>query len=536
MADTQQIQKAYGYMRVSTEEQVDNMSFTTQENAIREYAKQNNLEIVEIFHDDGFTSQNARRPELQRMLANLSNRKSDVKNLIVYNMRRLTRDITSFSIDIGAILSAHRVSLHSTTEKVDDTPEGNFMRTLAIAVGQLDNEQKGRVIADNMRGVALEGWWQGNIPLGYSARKVPIGEDRGNKTKQRLTLERNKDTGDKVQTILERFSIGDITQAELAQYAENVGLRSSKGNVIGLQSIKTLLTNITYTGHISNKSTDFEPIKGKHEALISIDTYNRNQAILDGRKPDEATPHFSIEYPLKHALLCVNCGKSLTGSAPTTGSGSRSPRYHCARCKGMGSIPVEKAHKLWEAFLNDVTPTDKMINLFRIVVRRVATEKLADISKQLADLRSLQTKIDDDMRKATQEYLDGNITKDNMDDYQSSLRLKRIDIELNISELTDIQRLNEGMINYVCNNLDAPATMWLDSDTRTKVEFQKMITVSGIVFDIKNEKFGTDGLSLFYRLKDNEKDSKESSQSQMVQGAGFEPAKANADRFTVCCV
>ena len=65
-------------------------------------------------------------------------------------------------------------------------------------------------------------------------------------------------------------------------------------------------------------------------------------------------------------------------------------------------------------------------------------------------------------------------------------------------------------------HLTAPATMWHDSDTATKIEFQKMITVSGIVFDIKNEKFGTDGLTLFYRLKDNQKGSKESSESNMV--------------------
>ena len=126
-----------------------------------------------------------------------------------------------------------------------------------------------------------------------------------------------------------------------------------------------------------------------------------------------------------------------------------------------------------------------------------------------------------------QEYLDGNITKDIMDDYQSNLRLKRVDLGLEIDELTDIQRLNEDMISYVCNHMTAPAIMWHDSDTATKIDFQKMITVSGIVFDIKNEKFGTDGLSLFYRLKDNQKDSEESSESHMVHPVRFE-------RTTLC--
>jgi UDP-N-acetylmuramate dehydrogenase len=524
MADTQQIQKAYGYMRVSTTEQVENMSFHTQEQAIRDYANRNNIELVHIYHDDGYTAKHARRPDLQEMLSKLSDRHCDIKNVIIYSTNRLTRDMSSFSQDIGSILSAHKVKLHSSTEQIDETPQGRFMRSLSIALGQLDNEQKGQTIADNMRGVALDGWWQGNIPLGYSAKKVPIGQSRGGKVKERLTLERSEDTGDKVQALLERFSKGDITQAELAQYADGIGLKSSTGGTLGLQSIKNMLTSITYAGFISNKCTDYEPTKGRHDALISKDTFYHNQAILEGRKPDDIAPRFTTDYPLKHALLCVSCGKSLTGSAPTSGSGKPSPRYSCARCKGMGSITTKRAHKLWETFLNDITPTEKMIDLFRIIVRRVANEKLTDIGKQLADLRSQQTKIDDDMRKATQEYLDCNITKDNMVDYQSSLRLKRIDLGLAIDELTDIQRLNEDMINYVCNYMNTPAKMWQDSDTLTKIEFQKMITVSGLVFDIKNEKFRTDSLTLFYRLKDNQKDSEEPSESNMVHPAGLEPA------------
>ena len=49
-----------------------------------------------------------------------------------------------------------------------------------------------------------------------------------------------------------------------------------------------------------------------------------------------------------------------------------------------------------------------------------------------------------------------------------------------------------------------------------------LLSIGGIVFDIKNEKFGADGLSLFYRLKDNQKDSEESSESHMVHPARFE--------------
>lgn len=43
-----------------------------------------------------------------------------------------------------------------------------------------------------------------------------------------------------------------------------------------------------------------------------------------------------------------------------------------------------------------------------------------------------------------------------------------------------------------------------------------MVTENGITFDLKSEKFGTEGLSMFYRLKDKQKDSEESLDSYMV--------------------
>ncbi|MBH1956460.1 hypothetical protein I8H84_02675 [Candidatus Saccharibacteria bacterium] len=47
-----------------------------------------------------------------------------------------------------------------------------------------------------------------------------------------------------------------------------------------------------------------------------------------------------------------------------------------------------------------------------------------------------------------------------------------------------------------------------------------MVTENGIDFDLKNEKFGTDGLSMFYRLKDNKKDPSKADESLMVTSLG----------------
>lgn len=518
MTDTEPV-KVYGYRRVSTEEQVDGMSMQNQENAIYAYAKTHNLEVVHIFHDDGYSAKDAKRPDLQAMLAKLTAKDNDVQGVVVYNLSRISRNMDSFYRDIGYHLAAHGVRLYSTVENIDDTPEGRLMRNVSLAMYQYDNDTKSKTVKDNMKLVALEGWWQGSIPYGFLREKIPIGEkNRDGKVKTRLTLlpDNTNDTASKIRQVLERFSKGDITQSELSQYAESIGLKSSTGSMFAPQSINNLLTNITYAGFICNKMTDFMPVNARHEGLISKDTYDRNQAILAGRKPNEAVPRFTMDYPLKHALLCSSCSKPLTGSAPTSGSGKSSPRYHCSRCRGTGSKAVDRIDTLFEAFLNEITPTDSMINLFRVIVRRTASQKLKDVNTELNKLRDEMSRLDTDIQKALQAFLDGDISKDEKESYQSDLRLKRIDIEGQIDKMEDAQRLNEATITYVCNFMNAPARMWKDADASTKVEFQKMVTENGITVDLKSEKFGTDGLSLFYRLKDKQKDSEESLDSYMV--------------------
>ncbi len=516
--------KAFGYRRVSTDEQIDGMSLYNQERAIKNYADAHNFELVHIYSDEGMSAKNARRPQLQEML--VSFKEAGVTELIIYNMSRLSRDMSSYHRDIGFPLGALGVKLHSTQENINDTPEGQMMKNFALTLHQYDNDLKSKVTKDNMELVAREGWWQGRIPYGYTAIKVPIGlKSKDGKVKTRLTLspDNHNDLADKIKMFLERFSQGRITQTELSSYAESINLPSATGGRFTPQSVKNMLTYSVYSGYIKNKLTSDEFVKAKHDGLISLETYQRNQDLLSGVTPRSSSPRFTSEYPLKHSLLCDSCRKPLTGSAPRSGGGGRSPRYHCTRCKGEGSISTKEMDGLFQGLLEQITPTAGTVRLFKTIVRRTAAKKLSKVNEELGGLRQELTKIDNDINKATQSYLDDNITKDEKESYQQSRRADRIDLEGRIYDLEGVQRLNEGTIDYVCNFIDKPVKMWSDADMKTKVLFQEMIIPGGIEFNIKERKFGTNNLSALYRLKDTQKASEEASESLMVIPPGIEP-------------
>jgi site-specific DNA recombinase len=56
------------YVRVSTKEQIENLSRPTQLRACEEYCRREGYEILERFREEGENAKTADRPQLQRLL------------------------------------------------------------------------------------------------------------------------------------------------------------------------------------------------------------------------------------------------------------------------------------------------------------------------------------------------------------------------------------------------------------------------------------------------------------------------------------
>ena len=69
-----------------------------------------------------------------------------------------------------------------------------------------------------------------------------------------------------VKQVLERFSEGDITKAELTRYAASIGLRSRYGKKLSEDRIHAMIKHAIYAGYVANKQTGWELVDGKHEA------------------------------------------------------------------------------------------------------------------------------------------------------------------------------------------------------------------------------------------------------------------------------
>lgn len=512
--------KAVAYVRVSSLQQLDNESMATQESKIVAYAENLGVDIVHTFREEGVSAKTAMRPQLQELLAFAIRNRVDY--VLVYKMNRLSRNMDSYS-QIRVLLTSKGIQVRSATETIEDNPVGKFLENVFIANAQLDNDIKSQMTRDNMQALARQGYWQHHPWLGYKPVKMP--NDSG---KPRPTMKPDSKST-QVKQVLERFSEGDISKAGLTQYAKSIGLRSRNGKVLSKDSINRMLETPIYAGMVVDRLTDGEVVEGKHPALISEATYETNQFLLHGKDSRKGQNHRKISptYPLKGFVTCCWCDGLLYASAPTSGGGKSSPRYHCSRKGCTAEAKSVKAAILNEGFetlLAKLEPTPKLLKLYRQVLKSEYVKHLGSLNTRIRQARNDLSQIDRTRMNALKKFADEELSLEEKTQIIDELDIEKSRLMSELKKLDQQQLITESDIDSGLNFMQHADKQWLRLGVEGKQAFQKMMFPRGMVYDMKQQRFGTKQISPLYRGLGTEKGSEEPSKSDLVAGAGLEPA------------
>lgn len=511
--------KAVAYIRISDKKQIDGESPETQKRMIQEYADKNNIEIVPDgwFFDEAKSGKNTDREDFQKLLLFITKKAKRINFVLFYKVNRGSRDAMSYYAGFKAILASRGIGVRSASEPmVDDTPIGRWMEGMLVLNGQLDNEIKGSATTDNMRSLARQGYWQHGPIIGYSTHKIPNGQG-----KPRPSMKPNE-MAPKVKAVLERFSQADISKAELARFAQNISLKSPHGKYLSETSIARLLTNPAYAGFICNRFTDDELVDGKHQAIISPETYWLNQRILRAATNKRfGMEHRSIhdDYPLKHFLLCHNCLKPLYGSAPKTGGGGHSPRYHCARpsCKGKTkSVSASEIHQRFLALLQDIKPSKGVLKLYKEILLRQAIKETGNLNKEIGTLRAKLNEIAEARIAANTKFSIDQLSKEERDEVVAKLNQEKFKVIDDLAEKEQEQTVQEKAVDYAINFMENTAQLWEDAIPEHRQRFQSLIFKEGLVFNTQTFEFGTTSISPLYRYIPTKKDLSGGEKSHLV--------------------
>ncbi len=297
------------YCRKSTDtEDKQVMSLESQESELKRIAEQNKLDVLEIL----FESKSAKsegRPVFNKMMETI--KKGKAHGIICWKLDRLARNF----IDGGKIID----SLQKGIIKEIRTYEGLHLPSDNVLMLSMQFGMANQYIRDlstnvkrGNRAKLERGEWPNHAPLGYT-------NDKATKT-----VKIDKNFAPYIVRAYELYLTGGYTLKQITKVLYDEGLRTRTGGMCRSNQIHRFFLTRFYCGLMER---DGKIYQGKHQAIISVNQFNKAQEILHGRAHPHPKKYF---YSAQGFLKCDNCGCALTVD---TRKGFK--YYYCTNGKGI---------------------------------------------------------------------------------------------------------------------------------------------------------------------------------------------------------
>ena len=509
------MQKAIIYCRVSSERQkTEGHGLESQEQRCREYAKQKGYE-VEIVFGDSFTGGGdyTKRPAMSELMAYMDAKPYNSYIVIFDDLKRLARDTEQY-IKLKKALEIRRASVECPNFVFSKSPEGQYIETIMAATAQLEREQNRRQVLQKMKARLELGYWTfSEVPPGYLYKNDPLHG--------KFAFIDTVKKGPIVKEALEGFASGRfINQEDVRRFLQEKDIQN--GKPIYLDYVKRMLTRVFYAGYVEYTEWEVDRRKAKHEALISLATYEAIQDKLNGKKTTHIKNYINEDFPLRNFVHCSTCNQPLTASW-STGRKGKYPYYRCKnnncteRNKSINRSVIESD---FGQILAKIQPSENVLNLTRTILFDLWSKKedqiLSEVKKSELSIENLEK----DIRIMTER-----ITRAQDEKVIQVYEAKIGEFSDNIAVLKksirsyEIHKPNIGTaLEIVFEFLKNPLKQWQNGNIHTKRLVLKLVFEQNLAYSRKDG-FETAFLSLPLRVFTLP----EAVESSVVLSVGIEP-------------
>lgn len=313
------------YGRVSTEEQaLRGFSIEAQVDALKEYAKKNNMKIVDIYLDEGISGAKPplKRPALNRLLEDVKAGKIDM--ILFTKLDRWFRSVKEY-FKVQEILEDNKVEWKTILEDYDtSSANGQMAITIFLAVAQNERDRTAeriKVVLEHKRKNKEACFGGQAIPFGYAKEKDENGVMR---------LVKDPATQQAVQEFWDILIRSNNLNKAIRHMAHEYGYHKD------WKSWSRMTQSDFYCG-IHRGVQDFCP------AYVTPEEFLKFQE----RETVKGTPT-GIPYYFRGMMRCYNCGHKLCGNSDRR-YGRVNKSYRCAirgrGCDNHGAISEIKTEK-----------------------------------------------------------------------------------------------------------------------------------------------------------------------------------------------
>jgi len=479
------------YIRVSDISQLDNNSLETQLKACLQFAEANNYEVVKIFREEGVSAKHVQtRPQMRELLEFCTLKKNKVSAVLVYKIDRWSRNVEEGLIAIS-LLAKYGVSLIPTTEVAEQNPMGKAMRTILMALGELDNNLKGERVRDNMQTNFKKGLWCWKPRIGY---KRPFKTKEENRGKPPVI---DGQLGEIVRSLFIKASEMRTSKKHLADYINGLGFGELYGSKADGRLVARIIKDSFYYGYMYAPKWK-EYAWGRHEPLTDELTWEKANINVLGIKRKYNIQDSKI-YPLKGVLLCKSCEHPMTSSNPM-GTGKHYLYYECHNkpCTNHERIGIDIAHRIFTDLLDLMKPSERVLKLFTHMVFSEWEETIKQTNSE-AELRERQIKIlQDKLTSLAESNAKHILTDDEARESAEKIRRDMAILKVERSEIRIEQYDTEAVMQFTENFLVHLDKLWLHMDLPQKQALQNEVFPRGLM--VEDGKIRTVNLARTFEL------------------------------------
>ncbi|PFW00303.1 recombinase family protein [Priestia megaterium] len=264
------MKKVVGYVRVSSDSQIENTSIEEQVKRIAAYCISQEWELIEIFKDEGFSGSNTNRPGYKKMMEYLSNHKEELESVVVLKMDRAHRNQLNLLQFIKVELAELNMDFVSITESFDtSTMIGRMMLGILSTFGEFEREVINERTKSGRLSTALKNEYAGGqVPYGYVVENGAV--------------KINKEQAAIVKHVFDEFIEGR-TCYRIAKKLNEEGIKTKSNKNWTPTTIRRMLDTESYTGFNSyNGSKEQNAIRQKDvfPKIISRQKWNKIHAAV----------------------------------------------------------------------------------------------------------------------------------------------------------------------------------------------------------------------------------------------------------------
>jgi site-specific DNA recombinase len=499
------------YVRVSTDEQASgSQNLSHQEQRCRDFCKREGLEVMAVFVDPGESARSADRPEFQKMLAFCKKHRREVRCVVVQDLSRFARNLLDQVQTMGDLMSVG-VSLRSTYESnIDETAAGKLSANIFGTFNQYFSDALSEKMQGRTRQAVAAGRFPWRAPLGY----VNVGGKDG------ANIKPDPERAPHIRRAFELMATGQYTKSAVLKIVTDEGLTTARGKPLSAQTFQAILRNQLYAGWVTLPSDEnFEPVRGLHEPIISQKTFDRVQAILDGRTPNASPKRkFNPALPLKCLVHCEACGTPLTGGF-AKGRSKTYRRYWC-RKKGCRAVKLSSAKLEAEfvEFLGRISVNPDIVSIFPKVAAKVWADSQGDwerTSKRLTARLEDQKRLKAELLKAK---LRGEVSQVDYEQANAAFSAEIASTTEQLQASTVDGATMEAFIQFAELSLLDIAGTWQMASPENRQRVQNLLFEGGLHYSSESGILNRSNTSLFSVLE-----SIKSEDDLLASPTGFEP-------------